>query len=1142
MSLVRNNVMKKRLLSTLIVIAMIIGIMPNSIFADAANPDGSQTGDYGTFIDGDHVISDMISKSGQNGHPRIIMTEEKFARLKAHLGDGSTTDVLLGKLKETADSKMNLPLVQYEISGGIRLLENCKSIQRRVAALALAYNIYGDERYAERAYRELENAANFPDWNPYHFLDTGEMCTAFAIGYDWLYDWMDDDQREVLRTAMIEKGLNQVMQDYEHNVAYSKTRGSRGDDGKRSYVWYENDMGDNWKFVCIGGTNLAALAIGDEPDAKNIASKVLDYGCKKAYTSVRDGYKLIDGSYIEGLGYWDYATYYLGLISSSLISTTGTDYGIADYEGLRKSVDFVRYMSSNTPKSFSFGDDGDSRDTGWAVFLWLGDYYNSREISSVRLKKIAAQEFNYLDVLWINEDTQGSSELDSSTDWGSVGSSNASFRTSWDESGLVAALHVGVNDIMFHGHFDLGSFYVESNGTRFFTDLGNEKNYELPNRKYSYRLKAEGHNTLVINPSTDFDQVEDAECLITDYRGGDEAYAVTDLTAAYKDSGATSVVRGLQMIKDKNCVIVQDEISLNKAGEIYWFAHTTGQISVAADGKSAIVTSGSDKLWVGLISDEGTFSVMNAELLPTSRPVSGQTSNSDYRKLAIHLTDTKDTTITVACIPLKNGESQPSWTPAVKSISSWGSGGEPPVVKYGITVDSGNSDKVEAETGETVTITAGEPAEGKEFDKWVVDSGSITLSNATSASTTFTMPEEAVKVTATYKDKPVTKYTVTVNYGASDKTEAEEGETITLTADDPDEGKVFDKWTVDSGVISLSMETDSKATFTMPKENVEVTATYKEDETKVNDPGTGEPQNNDPGTGEPQNNDPGIGEPQNNDPGTGEPQGNEPGTGEIQGNNDPGTGEPQNNDPGTGEPQNNDPGIGEPQNNDPGTGEEINDPPATKGVISFELDGGTLDGETTFTVEAEIGDIITIPTTIPVKEGYKFTYWKGSEYYPGDSYEVKGDHTLTAQWEVDDQTSQSNQAGTTTQTTTQTSKDTAPATKSNEVTTEAPKTQQTTTEASKSSEITTEAAKTEQATTEAAKSEKATVTTEVNNSDNSKNMTSQANAKVTSQQPSTKDSSSPILWIFLMALSIVGIVAVIEYKKYKKDQYYVEMK
>ncbi len=650
--------MKKQLLSILLVLVMVIGVIPINTVAEDIGSDSSQTENYGEFINGEQVLRDMIEKNGMYAHPRIIMSEEKFAKLKTSIGNDSVTAILLEKLRNEADRLLTAPVAQYEIPDGIRLLETSKRIQRRVAALAMSYNIFGDEKYAQRCYAELEAACNFKDWNPRHFLDTAEMSTAFALGYDWLYNWMNDDQRSFIRKNMIEKGIMQVMEDYE-----DKPR-------DRTYRWYQDYPGDNWKLVCNGSMNMAALAIGDEADARNIASEVLTYAYKESYSFVRRAYSAKDGTYSEGLGYWDYATYYLGLYSSSLKSAAGTDYGLADFEGLRKSVDFIRYMSSNTSKSFSFGDDGDSRDTGWAVLLWLAEYFQSYDIATPRMKKIPNDSFNYLDVLWIDEEKMPDSAEDSPTDWGEVGASNASFRNNWDESGIVAALHTGTNNYKYHGHYDLGSFYIESNGARFFTDLGNE-NYELDNRLYSYRIRAEGHNTLVINPSTELDQQEGAECLINSFSGGNEAFAVTDLTAAYEPSGAENVVRGLKMIKDKECVIIQDEISLNAPGDIYWFAHTKGEIKVADDGRSAIVTVDSEKLWVGIISDDAKFTVMNAELLPTSLAVPNQTDNSSYRKLAIHLTNTKDTTISVACIPMKQGETQPSWTPSVKAISEW---------------------------------------------------------------------------------------------------------------------------------------------------------------------------------------------------------------------------------------------------------------------------------------------------------------------------------------------------------------------------------------------------------------------------------------------------------------------------------------
>lgn len=655
--------MKKSMLSVLLVFVMLISMVPTCVFASSRLP----SDEYGSFIDGDQLINDIIETSGMNAHPRIIMSEEKFAALRAQEGKNTVTGILLEELRGEADnilkSRKKEPIT-YKLDSEGHLLETSKKVQRGVATLALAYNIFGKVEYAEQAYADLEAACGFSDWMPEHFLDTAEMCTAFAYGYDWLYQWMKPEQRDLIRTNLIEKGLKQVMVDYTTDET----------EFSRTYYWYLADEGDNWQFVCTGGTNLAALAIGDEGDARETSASVLTYGFKRAYSCVRIGYGRSDGTYKEGLGYWDYATYYVGLQSSALKSAAGTDYGLADYEGIARSADFVRYMSSNTPTSFSFGDDRVDRNTGWAVFLWLGEQLDSPELSAIRLRYIPEDpDFNYLDVLWIDESKQTGEEVNRETDWGFVGSSNASFRTTWDKSGLVAALHSGENDYHYHGHFDLGSFYIEANEKRFFTDVGNEPIYNLKDRKYSYRIKAEGHNTLVINPTEGIDQADNITCPITGYRSGNEAYAITDLTEAYAPSGANKVVRGMKMIKDKECVIIQDEISLDSPGEIYWFAHSRGQIDVASDGKSAIVTVGSERLWVNLLSEEGQFTVMKAEPLPTSKNVPGASANNDFRKLSVHLTNTKDTTISVAFIPLRNGEAAPSWTPSVTSISEWSS-------------------------------------------------------------------------------------------------------------------------------------------------------------------------------------------------------------------------------------------------------------------------------------------------------------------------------------------------------------------------------------------------------------------------------------------------------------------------------------
>lgn len=73
-------------------------------------------------------------------------------------------------------------------------------------------------------------------------------------------------------------------------------------------------------------------------------------------------------------------------------------------------------------------------------------------------------------------------------------------------------------------------------------------------------------------------------------------------------------------------------------------------------------------------------------------------------------------------------------------------------------------------------------------------------------------------------------------------------------------------------------------------------------------------------------------------------------------------------------------------------------------TITFDFDEGvwtdsaTGDKKDSLVWYVNKGDTITLPSA-PVREGYTFSYWKGSKYNPGDSYTVVGDHTFTAMWE-----------------------------------------------------------------------------------------------------------------------------------------------
>ena len=65
-------------------------------------------------------------------------------------------------------------------------------------------------------------------------------------------------------------------------------------------------------------------------------------------------------------------------------------------------------------------------------------------------------------------------------------------------------------------------------------------------------------------------------------------------------------------------------------------------------------------------------------------------------------------------------------------------------------------------------------------------------------------------------------------------------------------------------------------------------------------------------------------------------------------------------------------------------------------TLTFDLDGGTYNGKSTYTIELAEDTVIKLPK--PTKPGYTFDYWEGSKYYAGQEYKVTGDHKFKAIW------------------------------------------------------------------------------------------------------------------------------------------------
>jgi len=619
---------------------------------------------------GSQILAAAKARNPVGHHPRIIMTETDFARLRENRDIGIYKKLAECAVRE-ADKTMDEPPEHFRIPDGIRLLFVAQEVQRRVIYHSLAYHITGEEKYAARAVKEIEAAAAFPDFNPRHFLDCSEMTLAFALCYDWLYDYLSEAQKKLILDTVAKKSFFAFKEELddvpEHKNATLSLRG---------YRWLQDKPGDNWKMVCGGSFAAAALAFYDAAD-EDFCETVLTACFEDTYQAVRDFYNAEDGAYSEGVNYWIYATRFLAFFSSALTTAAGSDFGLTDYVGVARSPYWLLALASPDYLCFNFGDAHAVSVTS-PIFGWLAARYNDPSLYAIRRADIERGKADYMDIIYFR-DVPYTPPSNIPLAFGRVGGDNASFRADCTENSLYAAIHFAKNHV-YHGHNDMGTFIVNIGNKRFFVDLGAD-NYNLaPGYGRCYRYRAEGHNTLIFNPAPDHDQKHVADCRIDRFSDGEESFALANMSDAYPEK---EVVRGMKLDRRDGSLLIQDEIRATAEDVIRWSAHTPASVRLFESGKAALLDIGGVKMYVesladGVfevragVADENSPVVWNPNANENTKPEHrGQALNNGMQKLVIHLKGKTSYRIAIRMLPLTDGKEISAEKPTIKPLAIW---------------------------------------------------------------------------------------------------------------------------------------------------------------------------------------------------------------------------------------------------------------------------------------------------------------------------------------------------------------------------------------------------------------------------------------------------------------------------------------
>lgn len=564
-----------------------------------------------------------------------MVVPASFDAIKAAVAGGGLPERIYRDVKKSADKTLAAAVSIYEKPDGRRLLSVSRRVQDRVRELALVHRITGEERYAKRAWAELEAAARFPDWNPAHFLDTAEMTHAFALGYDWLYDCWTADQRRLLREAMVTKGLREGLKVYESGKGWPRNA-------------------NNWNQVCNGGLISGALAIADEEP--QLAARIVREAVRSVPLAMR--HYEPDGAGTEGVTYWDYGSRFNIYLLASLQTALGTDFGLSRVGALGPSGFYQMYLCGTGRVAFDFADCGSS-EMGTPQHLWLARAYNEPAFGWFRLSALESgrKTGEALDLLWFDDRGRGFDCGKLPLDRHFRGAECASMRSSWEPDALIVGIQAGDSmNLGGHRHLDLGSFILDALGERWIIDSGKESEtyqshkHQNPRHAY-YRVRAEGHNLPVLNPGRGPDQNPKAVAKIVKFESTPrQAVAVVDLAQAYQPD-ADRAVRTFTL-EDRKRLVLTDDLHARQPAELWWFLHTKAKVTLLDNGRTARLSSNGKTFQVKLQEPaDAAFTVMECRPLPSSPNPERQASNKGRSKIAIHLKGVETTRIRVVLEP-----------------------------------------------------------------------------------------------------------------------------------------------------------------------------------------------------------------------------------------------------------------------------------------------------------------------------------------------------------------------------------------------------------------------------------------------------------------------------------------------------------
>ncbi|MBE7173611.1 MAG: heparinase II/III family protein [Williamsia sp.] len=543
--------------------------------------------------------TDSVRMTELIGHPRLLLLAEEEGGIKRTIGADKVWNGMHQAILAESDNLLTLaPIERIQI--GRRLLDKSREALRRLFFLSYAYRMTQQQKYLQRAEKEMLAIAAFTDWNPSHFLDVAEMTMAVSIGYDWCYSQLPAASRATIKEAILKKGLEPSF-DPKYNSWLTVT--------------------NNWNQVCNAGMSYGAIVTFE--DHPELSRTIINRAIKSIRLPMGD-YKP-DGAYPEGYGYWGYGTSFNVMFIAAIEKLFGKDFGLSAQPGFLKTPGYMENMTGPSGNSFNYSDAGTGGGLQVAMF-WFASKTQDPSLLWVERSRLLSKDPKSFTrdrllpavMLWSHGAGMNSITAPRSTMWTGKGKNPvALMRTSWSDSSAVWVGMKAGSASVNHAHMDAGSFVMEAQGVRWAMDFGMQDYESLESKGIEVFGKGQNaqrwtifrydnlvHNTLAVNGQH---QVVDGYAPLTASSSNPQfMHAIADLSEIYKGQ-LQQATRGVGIVGGRY-VVVRDEIQTGAAPTtIRWTLLTPAEAKVT--GKNSIELTKDGKKLTLLVQEPATVSL-----------------------------------------------------------------------------------------------------------------------------------------------------------------------------------------------------------------------------------------------------------------------------------------------------------------------------------------------------------------------------------------------------------------------------------------------------------------------------------------------------------------------------------------------------